>query len=151
MASKLGKLISLDTAQRRLLLEAYRLLGTVRLDLARKPLRQLTAGLGREPVLFLGIELDTAVAEQARRVGWAVTAAARHTPWRSSCLVQVLAAQRMLRARAIPGAFYIGANPGATEASTGLEAHAWLKCGSQFVTGEPGHQRYPVVAVFSWR
>ena len=150
MASKLGKFVRLDPQRRRLLLEACQRLGAMRLALARKPLRQLTAGFSREPVLFLGAEPDEAVAKQIQSVGWAVTAAARHTPWRSSCLVQVLAAQRMLQARGIPGAFYIGAAPGAVEESAGLEAHAWLKCGSQFVTGEAGHERYTVVTAFSW-
>jgi hypothetical protein len=151
MASKLGKYLSLDAERRRLLLEAGRMLGTTRLDLARKPLRQLTAGLNREPVLFLGTEPEKAMAEQVDCVGWAVTAAARHTPWRSSCLVQVLTAQRMLQARGIPGAIYIGAAAGPSEELPILEAHAWLKCGSRFVTGEVGHARYTVVAAFSWR
>jgi hypothetical protein len=84
-------------------------------------------------------------------VGWAVQAASRYTPWSNTCLVQVLAAQRMLRERGIAGAIYIGAVPGdGSSGSVGLEAHAWLKCGDLFVTGEAGHTRYTVVSSFSW-
>ena len=36
------------------------------------------------------------------------------------------------------------------ETDSGLEAHAWLKCGELFITGESGHERYAVVSTFSW-
>jgi hypothetical protein len=88
-----------------------------------------------------------------QRIGWAVRAAARYAPWQSTCLVQVLAAQRMLQKRLLPGVFYIGAATGeaaGTGVNAGLDAHAWLKCGDQFVTGEAGHERYTVVSAFSW-
>jgi hypothetical protein len=59
----------------------------------------------------------------------------------------------MLQKRLLPGVFYIGAAPGEAGgpgAITGLDAHAWLKSGGQFVTGEAGHERYAVVSTFSW-
>ena len=51
-----------------------------------------------------------------------------------------------------PWAFYIGASPGFGEpGEVGFEAHAWLKCGDVFITGEAGHARLAVVSVFSWQ
>ena len=88
---------------------------------------------------------------EAREVAWAVAAASRFTPWSSTCLVQVLAAQRLLQQRSIPGAFYIGAAAGEEGATlAGLEAHAWLRCGEHFITGRSGHERFTVVTAFSW-
>ena len=87
----------------------------------------------------------------AHRVGWAVRTAACFTPWNSTCLVQVLTAQRMLHQRGIAGAFYLGAASGSDVAEQpSLTAHAWLKCDNEFITGESGHERYIVVSSFSW-
>jgi hypothetical protein len=33
---------------------------------------------------------------------------------------------------------------------TELTAHAWLKCGDVFITGEAGHEQYRVLSAFSW-
>src|SRR4051794_2335412 len=55
---------------------------------------------------------------------WAVEAAARRLPWRTVCIEQGLAAQRMLRRRGIDARLHYGAR---NQASTGkLEAHVWV-------------------------
>ena len=132
-------------------LQACVRLGAVRFALRSRSFRQMIEGLSVLPGLVAPPAPAPAGLEQARAIGWAVRAASRYLPWSSTCLVQVLAAQQMLRERAIPGAFYIGAAPGEKGAGpVGLEAHAWLKCGEQFITGEAGHQRYTVVSTFLW-
>ena len=146
------KFLQLDREHRGLFLQAWVRLGGVRFELRSKSFKELTAGLTLHRPPFEPPGLHAEAMTQARRVGWAVRAASRFTPWQSTCLVQVLAAQRMLQERLLPGAFYIGAVPGAGEAGAeGLEAHAWLKCGSTFITGEAGHARYAVVSVFGWQ
>lgn len=143
--------LQLDAGQRQLFLQACRRLGAVRLALRRKSFKELTQGLVVHRASHESPVLDPADARRAETIGWAVQAASRYTPWSNTCLVQVLAAQRMLRERGIPGAFYIGAAPGdGTSGTVGLEAHAWLKCGDLFITGEAGHTRYTVVSSFSW-
>jgi len=145
------RFFGLDAGRRRLFLQAFGRLGSVRLALGRTSFRDLIRGLGVHPGQVASPEPAPADLRRAEAVGWAVQSAARYTPWRSSCLVQVLAAQQLLRERAIPGAIYIGAASGEKGAGTvGLEAHAWLKCGERFITGESGHQRYTVVSTFSW-
>ena len=151
MPTAVRKFLALDAAGRRLFLQACRQLGTVRWALRRTPFKQLTTGLTVHRSAIAAAAVSPAEQATAERVGWAVRAASRYTPWSSSCLVQVLAAQRMLQERAIPGAIYIGAAPGNGDSGTvGLEAHAWLKCGERFITGEAGHQRYTVVSTFRW-
>lgn len=157
MLRPLRQFLRLDRQRQRLFLEAWSALGSVRLALRSTPFKQLVAELTlhRGPVDAPAVGPEAL--EQARRIGWAVLAAAAYTPWRSSCLVQVLAAQRMLQQRLLPGAIYIGAlleeGPGADaspETNYGLDAHAWLKCGDAFISGESGHERYTVVTAFSW-
>ena len=63
--------------------------------------------------------------------------------------MQVLAAQRMLQDRGIAGVIYLGATID-KKAEENMRAHAWLKCDDQFITGEQGHEDYPVLTRFSW-
>jgi len=145
----LRQFLKLDRERQRLFLQAWPQLGAVRWALRRRPFKELVAEFTAHRPPYEPEDPGPEALAQARRIGWAVAAAARFTPWRSTCLVQVLAAQRMLQPRLIPGAICIGAAPGEA-AGAGLEAHAWLKCGAAVVCGESGHQRYAVVAVFSW-
>jgi hypothetical protein len=151
MFGRVHKFAALDWQRKKLLVQAWLLLGYLKLLLRRKPFKKLVAGLEmhREPVVQS--PLDPESQEMARVVGWAVRVAANQTPWKSTCLVQVLAAQRMLQNCAIPGVFYLGAATGSNAVEgVALDAHAWLKCGDEFITGERGHERFTVVSAFSW-
>ncbi|MEL6529799.1 MAG: lasso peptide biosynthesis B2 protein [Pseudomonadota bacterium] len=66
------------------------------------------------------------------KVGFLVTFAARHLPWRSDCLPQALAAQRWLLAEGIGSEIRIGVERPDGEK---FGAHAWLIHGDQIVTG----------------
>lgn len=65
-------------------------------------------------------------------VSWAITLAARYVPWRSDCLIQVMAADRWLRKHDMCADFHLGV---AKDARGGLKAHAWLRYGDFTVTG----------------
>ncbi len=140
------------TGQRKVLfIQAYFLMGSVRYCLARKSFRALTADLRlhRDPAVLPPLSVDSR--QIARQVGWAVRTASSFTPWKSTCLVQVLAAQRMLKKQGIAGVFYLGATNSVAEDETpSFFAHAWLKCDGEFITGESGHEEYTVVSSFSW-
>jgi len=145
------KFLRLDAATRFTLIRAYYRLGSARFMLATRPFKQIVAGLniGHRPESQSHV--DKALLDGALRIGWAVQTAARYTPWESSCLVQVLAAQRMLRQQGIAGSIFIGTVTGSSQQdSHTLSAHAWLKCGDQFITGESGHERFEVLSLFSW-
>ena len=149
MLRPLRQFLRLDRERQRLFLEAWRALASVRLALRFTPFKELVGELTLHRGPVAAPHLGPAALAAAERIGWAVRAAARYAPWRSTCLVQVLAAQRMLQKRLLPGVFYIGAAPG-EGGSVGLDAHAWLKCDEAFITGESGHERYAVVSAFSW-
>ena len=131
-------------------LAAFWQLGRARWDLRRRPVREVLAGFGRPGEDDRAFEPTPGQLETASGIGRAVRAAAARTPWDSSCLVQVLAAQRMLRARGIGGEVFIGADTADEQGNPGFSAHAWLLCGEAFVTGEAGHARYQPVMSFSW-
>lgn len=151
MLGRVHKFAALDGQRQKLFIEAFTLLGRHRLALKRKPFTKLVSHLQMHREAVAQSPQAPSAIERARSIGWAVTLAANHTPWESTCLVQVLAAQRMLQKRGIAGVFYIGATTAPGEGETpGLLAHAWLKCSDEFITGEKGHQAYTVVSAFSW-
>jgi len=150
MLSKLTTFRSLSSDQKRLFFQAWRLLAKLRLAIMTKPFKHLVAGFDVNREVDQS-PLDAESLASAQQIGWAVSSAARFTPWQSTCLVQVLAAQRMLQQRGIAGAFYLGASTDSSEDKKQvLSAHAWLKCDNNFIIGEPGHERFTVVSTFSW-
>ena len=74
---------------------------------------------------------DHAVA--AVRVGAATRAAARRLPG-TTCLVEALAAEAMLRRRGVASTLHIGVR--APVLATPLDAHAWLECDGVVVVGD---------------
>jgi hypothetical protein len=82
-----------------------------------------------------------------RRIGWAIGAVSRRAPWRCKCLEQAVAAKMMLRTRGIASTLYLGV--ARDPAGTSVQAHAWLRCGSYYVTGGEDRERYAVVSTFA--
>jgi hypothetical protein len=67
-----------------------------------------------------------------RVIAWAVAAAGRRIPW-STCLVEALAADYLLRRAGFAPELRIGMRRGASVVP--LEAHAWVMCGGQVLIG----------------
>jgi len=96
----------------------------MRVAIGRLAFRRIAARLGLTQVETCGV-CETSKVYEATRIGWAVQAAAAHTPWQSTCLVQALAGIAMLRRRKLAGALYLGIAKDAI-APQSLAAHAWL-------------------------
>lgn len=69
----------------------------------------------------------------APHVGRAVRAAARRLPG-TTCLVEAVTAELMLRRRGIESTLHIGVR--APCATTPLDAHAWLECNGAIIVGD---------------
>lgn len=69
----------------------------------------------------------------------------KYLPWKAKCLAQALAGKLLLRKFGLPGTIYLGIK----KDSGKLEAHAWLICGSQFISGKEGHKKFTVVQEIS--
>lgn len=152
---RLRRLRDVGHAKRALLIEALAWLLLTRLALVFVPFPRLARRLGtfvapndvratrtiafREPN-------QTLIAEQ---VGWAVTRAARHAPFRALCLPQAMAARIMLKRRGVPSVLHFGA--GKTFTSPELKqinAHAWLDAAGVEVTGYPQARSMSAIACF---
>jgi len=74
----------------------------------------------------------------------AVTAACRYVPWDSKCLDQALAAKKILNKRGLPCTLYMGL---IQDENHEMSAHAWLRCGTFYVTGGNG-RGYAVTGIY---
>lgn len=78
-----------------------------------------------------------------RRVRLAIDRARRNIPTDPNCLPQALAARRMLARRGIAADLYLGT----LRDDAGVPRfHAWLKVGSEWVTGQCDESRYSLLA-----
>jgi hypothetical protein len=140
-----GKWLRFNRAQRLLLLEAAWALAAAQVAVRLLPFRWITPRLGR-----VGSVADRPLSPeeqwQAQQVGWAIMKLARFLPWDARCLAQAVAGKWMLRRRGLPSTLYLGVDRGR---ESWLEAHAWLRCGTEFVTGQRQHERFTVLATFA--
>ena len=149
MIRKAKRFFALSPEEKRLFLEAYLMLGSMRAALLTISFKRLTRSLHHSQDNIKPAALTAEQLHTATLIGKVITQAANNTPWNSACLAQVLTAQRMLKKRAIPGVFYLGAkkDKGAKET---MAAHAWLQCGETIITGERGHEAFTILSVFGW-
>ena len=132
VSSSLQKWHDRSWGERWLLLEAVPWLGLSRLARLILPFNRLSPFLCQH-MAESGQNLDATAMARAQSIGWAVRAVARLTPWESACLVQAMAAKRMLRRRGIPSTLYLGL---ARDESRELEAHASASMRSTFAHGQ---------------
>jgi hypothetical protein len=84
-------------------------------------------------------------AHLAEEIGWAVTRAARHVPFKAVCLPQAMAARVMLKRRGVDSVLHFGARIGQDKP---IDAHAWLDAAGVEVTGYPVANTYAEIACF---
>jgi hypothetical protein len=135
---------SLDGRNRRMVAEAAVLLLLARAGLAVLPFDILRRGLRSHA----GAPREMAVVPDklVRRVAWAVTAVAHRLPLRTTCLVESLAADAMLRRRGCVCDLRFGVRP-PQGASDRLAAHAWIEHRGVVVLGEiDGLRDYSVLS-----
>ena len=98
MMKSLHRYRALSAADRRLVIEAALLLAVVRLGIVGVRVSVLRRALDRSLRLITPHNAGRPV-PHVSRLGWAVAAASRHLPFRSTCLVESLAVDAMLRRR----------------------------------------------------
>jgi hypothetical protein len=142
-----GKWRNRNGSEKTLLIEAILFLGVARLMVRTVPFSWIARLIGRymdDSSRFVSKQEH----QLARMIGQAVVSAAGYTPWESVCLPQAMAGQWMLKRRRIPGILYLGVSRDPSKTS-GLSAHAWLRCGKLILTGAQGHEKFAVVSTFS--
>jgi hypothetical protein len=143
MAGAYRRYVALSARDKGLVLEAVLLLAVVRAGLIgcsilrmRRILSLYTKRRGRR---------GRADREDLSRIQWAIAAATRRIPG-ATCLVQALTAEALLQRRGLPSELCLGVRKRDT-ASKSLEAHAWVLCDREVVTG--GGDEQPEFTVLS--
>lgn len=139
-----AKLRRIPSDRRKLLYEAVLLLAWYKVILFVLPFRWIAPRLGRtvEP-LRAAVSADRV--EAAKRIGWAVSLAARNLPWHSRCLVRAVAAKVMLQRRGLRSTLYLGVR---RDDDREVSSHAWLRFGDVPLVGGRS-AGYTVVAAFA--
>ena len=131
--------------ERRLLAEAVWLLGLARCAVWLFSFRRIAAGLGT-PMRESPLTDTNADRAAVAQISWALQAVSRRLPGTRQCLVQAMAAKWILQRRGIPSTVYFGVAKGATGLFT---AHAWVRSGTQVLTGAQGRHAFTIVATFA--
>lgn len=146
MAGSLRTFLRMPWAEKKAFFEAAFLCARARLML-RRPFREIARRLGQhswESAKKEQVETDLA---SVQRVQQGVKIAAKRMPWNCKCYVQAIVARIMLARRGIDGTIYLGVRRGGER---GIEAHAWVRSGSQVVTGAEERSTYSIVSVFAF-
>lgn len=137
----------LNKKDKRLFWEAFLFLTYARLIVLLIPFKVIGPRLGaqnKETTSKENIQVDS-----AKAIATAIRLAVRYIPWKTVCLPQAIAANRMLKRRKLSGILYLGLARD-DEKTKGLKAHAWLRHGETIVCGAKGHQQFAVVSTFYW-
>jgi hypothetical protein len=119
--SKVARFLALGGWERSVFLRALVMLPATAAGLRVLGLRRVQAILFAHPRAAASPRGDDLL--HARQVARWVAAAARHGPYRASCLPVSLTLQRLLRERGIDADLRLGVR----KATGGLEAHAWVE------------------------
>jgi hypothetical protein len=144
--SRIHKFFLLNPKQMLLLMEAYFYLGWARL-LKRRPFSSVAPSLGTHmsETTYEDIESESPLIEKISKV---IDTMSRYTLWESQCLVKALAAMKMLERRGLESTLYLGT---AKDEDGKMVAHAWLRSGAYYVTGEEEMRKFTVVSTFGNR
>lgn len=140
------RFLALSIKMKLLFIETFFLLGWARV-LKSIPFSKVSPSLGEKEAetTFNPDELNR---ESLRNISKTIYIVSQYTFWESQCLVQAMAAMKMLEKRGIESTLYLGM---AKDETGALIAHAWLRSGPFYITGSEGMERFTVVGKFAKR
>jgi len=145
LIKKTKKFLKLSLRDRGLLIETFILAGIVRFAILFLPFYKVAGFAGKykeeSPELLNDIEKAN-----MNKITWAVSVVSRYTPWESKCFVKALTAQIMLKKRKVSTTLYLGV---AKDEKNNPIAHAWLRSGTDIITGGSGYKSFTQVAKFA--
>jgi hypothetical protein len=66
-------------------------------------------------------------------------------PWKVTCFIEAITAKILLKKHGIESTLHLGLK----KENSSMLAHAWLHCGSIYVTGKRGIEKFVTVRIFS--
>lgn len=85
--------------------------------------------------------------DEALQIGRLIRGMGKFMPFRTMCFEQALSCAEVLRSKGISYCIHFGVKKD-KKVPDGLEAHAWLQCGNEIVTGKRGHRQYQRLSSF---
>lgn len=136
------KFFKLCPGQLLMIPEAIWLTGWYRHRILHRPFSELSPKIGS-----LGKEspADFPIPPEVWQVRQIVRAVSRRMPWTCNCMVRALTMKNMLARRGIGSTLYMGV---ALDDTGHMEAHAWLRCGSKYISGEAEMTRFTATAIY---
>lgn len=141
---KLKQFTSLKWDMKLLIVEAYLYLAYARL-LKALPFVKIAPLLGKRDDETTYAQ-DSLNRSTLAKVAQTIHMMSHYTFWESQCLVQAIAAMKMLKRRHINSTLYLGT---AKDESGNLVAHAWLRSGAYYITGSEEMEQFTVVQTFA--
>ncbi|MDT3699200.1 MAG: lasso peptide biosynthesis B2 protein [Thermincola sp.] len=144
IAKLVRKIFTLDKRTTLLIIEAYIYLGWARL-LLFLPFIRVAPILGSQmrETSYNTVSENKPVLKEVCR---AIRIVSRYTFWESRCFVKAIAGLKMLERRNIESTLYLGT---AKDHDAKLIAHAWLRSGSEYITGADEMKKFAVVGKFA--
>ncbi|WP_407270154.1 lasso peptide biosynthesis B2 protein [Radiobacillus sp. PE A8.2] len=140
---KIKRFLHIPFRKKLLYIEAYFNLARARI-LKAMPFSRVSRLLGEE--WLETAQEDSEDLSIKRDVAKAITTISKYTIWESACLVQAIAAMKMLERRNIESTLYMGT---AKDDAGKLIAHAWLRSGTAYISGGKIMHNFTVVRVFA--
>ena len=143
MLRKFRRFFKVSAAERRYFVLSVYYSGIARILILFVPFRKYSFWLGK-----YNIETPEDIKTDEiyiNLISLSVSRARKVTPWRNKCLEQAMTAKKLLNKRKIPSTIYFGVN----KKDGKMDAHAWLRCGSRYVTGGRNRNDFTAIAWFS--
>lgn len=148
LTHKLRSFLQLPIFVKVWLLPAWLLLGIAKLLIHSVSFSRMAPHLGMHMGTAVMLPLLTPQQyARALRIGRTVEVAARHTPWKSNCFAQAVAARLLLGLYRIPYTLCFGLMR--EPVSGEIQAHAWVAAGQAAVVGQFSFDRFTVVGAFT--
>jgi hypothetical protein len=131
---RIHKFLKLSSAEKRLLIRVWILIGTIRLGL-----ELLSFSTLKKIFIYIKSLLAFSIDEfSEEQLTWAITVASRYIP-RATCLAQALALRLLLQQSGHQACLHIGVTDSEEER---LKAHAWVKSRGRILIGGSELNRY---------
>lgn len=143
---KLHTFVKLPARHKFLVLRLCYLLPKSRMAVKKVPFKVLAAKMGElsDPKELGATNEET---EEALCIGRLTRGLGKLMPFRTMCFEQALSCAEVLRSKGISHCIHFGVKKDQSQPDS-LQAHAWLQCGDEIVTGKRGYSQYQRLSSF---
>lgn len=145
MIDKVIRFFRISSLEQKLFVQAFFICVYIRLVVFALPMRWYAKRLGVKGQES-SFQFNDDKQNEIKQVAKAIRRAVKYLPGKTKCLTRAIAAKILLSRMRIASTLYLGV---AKEGGDKLIAHAWLRCGSEIITGKEEMGRFTVVAFFT--